>query len=117
MLLIAAFNVADLVGKCVPPVAAFLGDGGGLALACSLLRLLFVPGFYAAARFGGGPLVIAPLTLALGLSNGLLTSAAMVGAPQQVQGLAEKQLVGNVTVFALVGGLSVGAACSFLWFL
>ena len=57
------------------------------------------------------------LTILLGLSNGALTSVAMMRIPDKVSTPEEKNLAGNFAVLSLVGGLAVGSACSFLWLL
>lgn len=119
MLLIAAYNVADLAGKSLP--AAFYGPfargRGHLVLAGSVARVLFVPAFYAAARFGAGATAISILTLLLGASNGFLTTVAITRGPTLLETAEEKNLAGNLAVLAMIGGLSVGALCSFLWLL
>lgn len=70
----------------------------------------------AAATGGAGPGVIGLLAVLLGLSNGWLTSCAMIGAPQRVAASAAA-LAGNLMVLSLILGLCVGAFCGFLWLL
>ena len=75
-----------------------------------------MPAFHLAATGGAGPAAIGLLTLALGASNGYLTSCAMIGAPERLPASAAA-LAGNVMVFGLVLGLCIGAAAGFLWLL
>jgi equilibrative nucleoside transporter 1/2/3 len=52
----------------------------------------------------------------LGLSNGYLTSCAMIEAPSHVPP-AWGDLAGNLMVCSLILGLCLGAAGGFLWLL
>lgn len=69
-----------------------------------------------AAINGAGAVVIGLLALLLGLSNGLLTTAAMVAAPDSVEPRAAA-LCGNIMVLSLILGLCIGAASGFIWLL
>lgn len=62
------FNVGDMVGKLLPHFR--LAPGQTACLLLSLSRIVFIPAFYCAARFGAPAAVMAILTLLLGLSNG-----------------------------------------------
>ena len=115
VLLISSFNVADLIGKCAPPLGPFARNQcSSTLLTCSGARLAFVPLFFMTARVGAGPIVMALLTLALGVSNGYLTAIAMMRAPAGLQSV-EAELAGHLSVVALIVGLCLGALCSFLW--
>ena len=114
--LLAAFNAADLVGKWLPAAPALRLHSGGAMAAAAGARLLFVPAFHLAATRGGGPAVVGPLTLLLGVTNGYLTASAMMAAPLRVAPQAAA-LAGNIMVLALIAGLCIGAACGFLWLL
>ncbi len=119
VLLLALFNAADCAGKWLePPYVLARADSGAPLVAAAAVRALFLPAFYAAAHAGPGfgPAAVAALTAALGVSNGWLTSSAMVAAPL-ASDPAAAPLVGNLMVLALVGGLCVGAAYGFLWLL
>jgi equilibrative nucleoside transporter 1/2/3 len=56
------------------------------------------------------------LTLALGLTNGWYSSAAMMAGPKAVAA-HEAETCGTVMVFFLLLGLTVGALCGWLWLL
>lgn len=120
--LIAAFNLADVLGKCVPgvyPVAATAFSPRTMA-AMAAARVLFVPAFTVVARWsdgssGGG--VVAPgvaLTLALGVTNGWYSASVMMTAPKAVSA-AECEACGTIMVFFLLCGLTAGAFCGWLW--
>jgi equilibrative nucleoside transporter 1/2/3 len=120
VLLLALFNAADCAGKWLePPCVLARGDSGVPLVAAAAARALFLPAFYAAAHAGPGvgPAAVAALTAALGVSNGWLTSSAMVAAPLASGDPPAAPLVGNLVVLALVSGPCVGAACGFLWLL
>ncbi len=111
LLLISAFNAADLLGKslpCLPPSAprheraqprrasalrraAQLLSGPlrrphGL-MACAAARgALALPAFIAAAHLGAPTAVMAMLTIALGVSNGYLTAQVLTMGPAAVLG-------------------------------
>ena len=116
ILLITLFNVADLVGKTLPAAPTLLTASPMAILWQAAARSVFVPVFYVAALLRSGAAVFAFLTLALGTSNGYVTSCAFMAASRGLQGL-EAELAGNLALFALTCGLCLGAACSFLWLL
>jgi hypothetical protein len=65
----AAFNISDLLGKNIPFCG--LAPSPRSLLACSLLRVVFVPAFLFAGRHAGGVVsLMALLTVSLGFSNG-----------------------------------------------
>lgn len=78
--------------------------------------MLFIPAFYLAAVWGGGPAAMGSLTLLLGTSNGYLTACAMVAGAHAAPPAAA-DLAGNVMVLALIAGLCAGAFLGFLWLL
>ena len=121
--LIAAFNLADVLGKCVPGVfpAAATAFSPRTMAGMAAARVLFVPAFTAVARgssdgsSGGG--VVAPgvaLTLALGVTNGWYSASVMMTAPKAVSA-AECEACGTIMVFFLLSGLTIGAFCGWLW--
>ena len=85
VLLITAFNIADVIGKTLPVQAQFAIQNRNWILNLCLARILFLPAFYVAASQGFGPGVMAVLTLALGVSNGYLTAVSMMIAPAGLQ--------------------------------
>ncbi|PSC75565.1 Equilibrative nucleoside transporter 4 [Micractinium conductrix] len=114
--MLAAFNVADCAGKIAPGLPVLRLRSPRAILCTVAARVLFIPAFYLAATLGGGPAVIGPLTVLLGLSNGYLTSCSMIEAPLRVPPAAA-DLAGNTMVLFLILGLCLGAAASFLWLL
>lgn len=115
ILLITAFNISDLLGKNIPFCG--LAPSPRSLLACSLLRVVFVPAFLFAGRHAGGVVsLMALLTVSLGFSNGLLTALLMTLAPASVE-CGEEGLVENIMVFSLVLGLTLGAFAGWLWLL
>lgn len=127
-----ACNATRLLAPLLPGCGARFVHAGAAALLASALvfrcrderlilalvasRLLFVPAFHLAAVLGGGPPAMGLLTLALGASNGHLTTVSMMeGAAAAPPGAAE--LAGNLLVLSLILGLCVGAAAGFLWLL
>ena len=119
ILLMATFNAADVVGKFIPTHPRLREDSRTLLRAVSL-RAFFIPVFGTCALGPNKGLrsegVIVTLTAALGLSSGYLATAAMVAAPMRVT-LIEQEPAGTIMVFWLIGGLSVGALCGWLWLL
>ena len=121
--LIAAFNLADVVGKCVPGVypAAATAFSPRTMAAMAAARVLFVPAFMATAGLSsdgssGGGVVSAGvvLTLALGVTNGWYSASVMMTAPKAVSA-AECEACGTIMVFFLLSGLTIGAFCGWLW--
>ncbi|KAK9797775.1 hypothetical protein WJX73_000594 [Symbiochloris irregularis] len=114
--LITLFNFADLGGKSLPAHPSLILTSHNIILAASCARTLVIPLFYIAAQQSLGPIVIGSLTLVLGLSNGYCTAVAMMAAPIGLKG-EEAAMAGQLVVFALIFGLCIGAALSFLWLL
>lgn len=85
VLLITAFNIADVIGKTLPVQARFAMQNKNWMLNLCLARILFLPAFYVAASQGFGPSVMSVLTLALGVTNGYLTAVSMMVAPAGLQ--------------------------------
>ena len=117
LVLITAFNLADVIGKCVPGVfpsaATMFSPRTMAALAGS--RVLFIPAFLSVSRgsrsqVGSGVV----LTLALGVTNGWYSAVVMMTAPKVV-GAKECEACGTIMVFFLLLGLTTGAFCGWLW--
>lgn len=116
VVLMAVYNAADCGGKWAPAVPALRLRRPGAILGAAGARVLFVPAFHFAATRGAGGAAMGALAVALGGSNGYLTSAAMMLGPRLVEPRAAA-LSGNVMVLSLVAGLCVGAVAGFLWLL
>jgi Nucleoside transporter len=82
VMLIAAFNFADLAGKEMPAWGVWPEPPEGFMVGGAGARLAFVPAFYLAGRAGAGPAVMGTLTLALGISNGYFTAVIMTACPR-----------------------------------
>lgn len=114
VLLIAAFNLADFLGKVCPLGHVLTSHGQVLGWAC--VRVAFVPSFVLVAFYNPHESVTFLLTLALGATNGFLTAAAMTMAPQGLP-TDEAAVAESICVFSLVTGLNIGALLGWLWLL
>lgn len=80
-MLVALYNLLDLVGRYVPLVDCLrLESRKGLGIAC-LLRLLLIPCFYFTAKYGDQGWMIFLVSF-LGLTNGHLTVCVLTVAPR-----------------------------------
>ncbi|KAJ7522806.1 hypothetical protein O6H91_18G027500 [Diphasiastrum complanatum] len=115
ILLIAAYNVFDLVGKML--TAFYCIENRSLMVVGCICRLLFFP-LFATCLHGPkflrteGPLFI--LTSLLGVTNGYLTSVIMIYAPKAVS-LQEAETAGIILVIFLVAGLATGSVLGWVW--
>ncbi|VAI50482.1 unnamed protein product [Triticum turgidum subsp. durum] len=115
IMLISAYNVFDLIGKCLP--AIYLLQNSNVAVAGSFTRLLFYPLFYGCLH---GPsyfrteIPVTVLTCLLGLTNGYLTSVLMILAPKAVP-IHHSETAGIVIVLFLVVGLVLGSFVAWFW--
>ncbi|XP_042429963.1 equilibrative nucleotide transporter 3-like isoform X1 [Zingiber officinale] len=113
LVLIAMYNVWDLVGRYVPLLKPIkLVSRKGLMFA-SLSRFLFIPAFYFTAKYGDQGWMIM-LTSVLGLSNGYLTVCVLTEAPKGYKG-PEQNALGNLLVVFLIAGLFSGVVLDWLW--
>lgn len=81
LVLIAMYNVWDLIGRYIPLLKFLkLESRKGLVIAI-LSRFLLVPAFYFTAKYGDQGWMIM-LTSFLGLSNGYLTVCVLTSAPK-----------------------------------
>ncbi|KAK4762246.1 hypothetical protein SAY87_030130 [Trapa incisa] len=113
LVLIAMYNVWDLIGRYVPLIKFIkLESRKGLLLA-TLARFLLIPAFYFTAKYGDQGWMIM-LTSFLGLSNGYLTVCVLTSAPKGYKG-PEQNALGNLLVLFLVGGLFAGVTLDWLW--
>lgn len=115
IILIAAFNVCDLIGKCL--TAVYVVENAKVAIGASFARLLFFPVYLACLH---GPMVLRteiPVTIVtclLGLTNGYLTSCLLMVGPKTVP-LQHAETAGTVLVLFLVLGLACGSVVSWFW--
>ncbi|XP_078441028.1 equilibrative nucleotide transporter 1 [Wolffia australiana] len=115
IILIATYNVFDLVGKCLPAVYMVQSEAG--AIMGAVARLLFFPLFLACMH---GPemlrteIPVTVLTSLLGLTNGYLTSVLMILAPKSVP-IQHSETAGIAIVLFLVLGLACGSVISWFW--
>lgn len=116
VILVALFNLGDLIGRSLPNFEFFtsrLMMRAQVILAVS--RLIFVPLFVLCIRprvLGDVPAYIIMLVFAVG--NGLLTTISIQGGIHIVQN-QDKQLAGVVMVFWLTVGLTFGVLTGYAW--
>ncbi|KAL1829761.1 hypothetical protein ACET3Z_008173 [Daucus carota] len=113
LVLIAMYNVLDLVGRYVPLINLIkLESRKGLMIAI-LSRFLLIPAFYFTAKYGDQGWMILLVSF-LGLTNGYLTVCVMTVAPKGYKG-PEQNALGNLLVLFLLGGIFAGVALDWLW--
>ncbi|KAF9671393.1 hypothetical protein SADUNF_Sadunf12G0042800 [Salix dunnii] len=115
IILIAGYNVFDLVGKSL--TAVYLIKNAKLAIGGCFVRLLFYPLFYGCLhgpKFFRTEIPVTILTCLLGLTNGYLTSVLMILAPKVVP-LQQAETAGIVIVLYLVVGLAAGSIVAWFW--
>uniref|UniRef100_A0A1D1ZAL0 Equilibrative nucleoside transporter 4 n=2 Tax=Anthurium amnicola TaxID=1678845 RepID=A0A1D1ZAL0_9ARAE len=113
LVLIAMYNVWDLVGRYIPLIEGLkLTSRKGLMVA-TLSRFLLIPAFYFTANYGDQGWMIM-LTSFLGISNGYLTVCVLTAAPQGYKG-PEQNALGNLLVLCLLGGIFLGVTLDWLW--
>lgn len=115
IVLITAYNVFDLVGKCL--TAIYLLENSKVAIAASFSRLLFLPlylGCLHGPKFLRTEIPMIAITSLLGLTNGYLTSVLMILAPKTVP-LQHSETAGIVMVLFLATGLAGGSIVSWFW--
>ncbi|KAJ9560656.1 hypothetical protein OSB04_005816 [Centaurea solstitialis] len=113
IVLIAMYNVWDLVGRYVPLIECVkLESRAGLMIAV-VARFFLIPAFYFTAKYADQGYMIF-LTSFLGLSNGYLTVCVLTSAPKGYKG-PEQNALGNILVLFLVGGLFAGVTADWLW--
>ncbi|XP_006295563.2 equilibrative nucleotide transporter 1 [Capsella rubella] len=117
VLLIANYNVFDLVGKCL--TAVFMPEDERIAVCGCVARLLFYPLFWCCLH---GPMFLRTeipvmvLTCLLGLTNGYLISVLMILAPKAVQ-MQHAEAAGTVITLFLVIGLASGSVLAWFWYI
>ncbi|MED6220499.1 Epsin-3, clathrin recruitment and traffic between the Golgi and endosome [Stylosanthes scabra] len=113
LVLIAMYNVCDLIGRYIPLVKKLKLESRKLIMIAILCRFLLVPAFYFTAKYGEQGWMIF-LTSFLGLSNGYLTVCVLTSAPEGYKG-PEQNALGNLLVLFLVGGIFAGVTLDWLW--
>ncbi|CAN6199415.1 unnamed protein product [Urochloa humidicola] len=113
LVLIAMYNVWDLIGRYVPLIPCLKLTSRKGMMAAILARFLFIPAFYFTANYGDQGYMIF-LTSFLGLTNGYLTVCVLMEAPKGYKG-PEQNALGNVLVVCLLGGLFSGVVLDWLW--
>ncbi|ELR62540.1 Equilibrative nucleoside transporter 4, partial [Bos mutus] len=115
ILLMAVFNLSDFVGKIL---AALPMDWRGThLLACSCLRVVFIPLFILCVYPSGTPALRHPawpcvLSLLMGISNGYFGSVPMILAAGKV-GPKQRELAGNTMTVSYMTGLTLGSAVAY----
>nr|CAD1819311.1 unnamed protein product [Ananas comosus var. bracteatus] len=113
LVLIAMYNVWDLIGRYVPLLEFLkLTSRKGLT-AATLSRFVLIPAFYFTAKYGDQGWMIM-LTSVLGLSNGYLTVCVFMAAPRGYKG-PEQNALGNLLVLCLLAGIFSGVTLDWLW--
>jgi hypothetical protein len=81
LVLIAMFNVFDLIGRYIPVMKILKMESRKLITTAVISRFLLIPAFYFTAKYGKQGWMIF-LTSFLGLSNGYLTICVFTSAPK-----------------------------------
>nr|GMC76953.1 equilibrative nucleotide transporter 3-like [Ipomoea batatas] len=113
LVLIAMYNVWDLIGRYVPLMKCTKLESRKGLLIVILMRFLLVPPFYFAAKYGGQGWMLF-LTSFLGLTNGYLTVCVLISAPKGYKG-PEQNALGNILALFLIGGIFAGGVLDWLW--
>ncbi|CAK9008149.1 unnamed protein product [Durusdinium trenchii] len=118
-LLIAVFQLMDVVGRFAPQWSALRIDNGWVVSLLAFARLLFVPLFIAMQRLSqeswaqNAFIQLAAMAL-MAFSNGYVSTLSMMLGPEQ-EGVShqEKEPVGTMMSLALVFGIFLGSTCAF----
>ncbi|XP_065748747.1 equilibrative nucleoside transporter 4 [Phocoena phocoena] len=115
ILIMAVFNLSDFVGKIL---AALPMDWQGThLLACSCLRVVFIPLFILCVYPSSTPALRHPawpciLSLLMGISNGYFGSVPMILAAGKVSP-KQRELAGNTMTVSYMTGLTLGSAVAY----
>lgn len=118
----ALFNVCDLIGKSLPAFTLVAQKGiprPKAILFYSCCRVAFIPALIFSAKASSKAAtagLVSTVSALLGLTNGFLTVCAFMTASEGLYG-RDAEDAGTATVFALVAGLVLGSAASFLFLL
>ncbi|KAG9452795.1 hypothetical protein H6P81_005699 [Aristolochia fimbriata] len=113
IVLIAMYNVLDLVGRYTPLINCLRITSRRCLMVAIVARFLFIPAFYVTAKYGGQGWMIL-LTSLLGFTNGHLTVCVLTIAPQGYKG-PEQNALGNLLVMCLLAGIFSGVVLDWLW--
>uniref|UniRef100_A0A0E0ED10 Uncharacterized protein n=1 Tax=Oryza meridionalis TaxID=40149 RepID=A0A0E0ED10_9ORYZ len=113
LVLIASYNVWDLIGRYIPLIEQVKLRSRKVILITVVSRFLLIPAFYYTAKYSDQGWMI-KLTSFLGLSNGYLTVCILTEAPKGYKG-PEQNALGNLLVLSLLGGIFCGAILDWLW--
>ncbi|XP_077527834.1 equilibrative nucleoside transporter 3 [Haemaphysalis longicornis] len=117
VLLMALFNAADFVGKVLASVRYDWSRTQLVWLSCSRVVLVPLLALCALPRWDAGSptsdLWAMLLSVALGITNGLLGSLPMILAPSRVPD-DQKELTGNITTLSYSVGLTTGSGLAYL---
>ncbi|CAL1162646.1 unnamed protein product [Cladocopium goreaui] len=118
-LLIAMFQMIDVVGRFAPQCSVLRIEKGWIVSGMAFARILFVPMFIAMQRMSSeawaqnGFLQIGAMVL-MAFSNGYVSTLSMMLGPEQT-GVSshEKEPVGTIMSLALVFGIFLGSTLAF----
>uniref|UniRef100_A0A2K6ENV3 Equilibrative nucleoside transporter 4 n=1 Tax=Propithecus coquereli TaxID=379532 RepID=A0A2K6ENV3_PROCO len=115
ILIMAVFNLSDFVGKIL--AALPVAWRGTHLLACSCLRVVFIPLFILCVYPSGTPALRHPawpcvFSLLMGVSNGYFGSVPMILAAGKV-GPKQRELAGNTMTVSYMSGLTLGSAVAY----
>ncbi|XP_049523315.1 uncharacterized protein LOC119452752 [Dermacentor silvarum] len=116
VLLMALFNAADFVGKVLASVRYDWSRSQLVWLSCSRVVLVPLLALCALPRWDAGSssdLWAMFLSVALGVTNGLLGSLPMILAPGRVPD-DQKELTGNIMTLSYSVGLTTGSGLAYL---
>ncbi|KAF5918285.1 hypothetical protein HPG69_002927 [Diceros bicornis minor] len=115
ILIMAVFNLSDFVGKIL--AALPMDWRGPHLLACSCLRMVFIPLFILCVYPSGAPALRHPawpcvFSLLMGISNGYFGSVPMILAAGKVSP-KQRELAGNTMTVSYMTGLTLGSAVAY----
>ncbi|MED6222053.1 Epsin-3, clathrin recruitment and traffic between the Golgi and endosome [Stylosanthes scabra] len=113
LVLIAAYNVCDLIGRYIPLLEFIKMESRKLITTTIVSRVILIPAFYFTAKYGDQGWMLM-LTSFLGLSNGYLTVCVLTNAPKGYKG-PEQNALGNILVMFLLAGIFAGVTLDWLW--
>ncbi|XP_078157008.1 equilibrative nucleotide transporter 3-like [Carex rostrata] len=113
IVLIAMYNVLDLIGRYLPMIECIKLTSRKGIMAATLSRFLLIPAFYFTAKYGDQGWMIF-LTSFLGLTNGYLTVCIFTEAPKGYKA-PEQNALGNILALCLLAGISSGVTLDWLW--